>query len=99
MIILIISYQVQLQMKICQVQYCDFVVWKKADVFVQRILVDIEFIDDAIKNVKSFIKLAILPELVGKWFTKQSVVPLSEATKDHLNPNNEACSSTSAAEV
>ena len=62
MIILI----VQLQMKICQVEYCDFVVWKEVDMFVQRIPVDVEFIDDAIENVQPFIKLAILPELVGK---------------------------------
>ena len=53
-------------MKICQVQYCDFVAWKEADVFVQMIPIDIEFIDDANENVKPFIKLAILPEIVGK---------------------------------
>ena len=81
-------------MKICQVQYCDFVVWKETDVFVQRIPIDIEFIDDAIENVKLFIKLTILSELVGKWFTKQNVILLPEATKDQLNPNNEACSSS-----
>ena len=68
-------------MKICQVQYCNFVVWKEADVFVQTIPIDIEFMDDANENVKKFIKLAVLPELVGKWFTKQNVVPLPEATK------------------
>ena len=87
-------YQIQLQMKICQVQYCDFVVWKEEDMFVQRIPIDMEFIDDAMENVQPFTKLAILPELVGKWFTGQNVAPLPEVTKeDQLNPN-ETCSST-----
>ena len=85
-------YQVQLQMKICQVDYSDFVVWREDNIFVQRIPIDMEFIDDAIENVQPFIKLALLPELVGKWFSKQNVVPL---TRD--NPNDQPISS--AAEV
>ena len=51
-------------MKICQVHYYDFVVWREDNVFVQRIPIDMEFIDNAIENVKPFIKLAIFPELV-----------------------------------
>ena len=64
-------YQVQLQMKICHVEYADFVLWREEDMFVQRIAIDKEFIDDAINKTVPFIKLAILPELVGRWFTKQ----------------------------
>lgn len=44
-------YQIQLQMKMCQAQYCDFVVWKESDMFVQRVSIDMEFIDNAIENV------------------------------------------------
>lgn len=62
-------YQVQLQMKICLVDYADFVVWK--DLFVQRIGIERVFIDDAMQRAKPFVKLGILPELVGKWFTRQ----------------------------
>ena len=57
-------YQVQLQMKICYVEYADFVLWREDDMFVQRIVIDTEFIDDAINKTVPFIKLAILPELV-----------------------------------
>ena len=85
-------YQVQPQIKICQVDYCDFVVWSKDNIFVPRIPIDMEFIDNAIENVKPFIKLALLQELVGKWFSKQIVVPL---TRD--NPNDQPISG--AAEV
>ena len=39
-----------------------------------------EFIDDAIDKAVPFIKLAILPELVGKWFTKQNVTVNDDET-------------------
>ena len=39
-------YQVQLQMKLCIVEYCDFVAWKKdGDMFRQRLVLSKEFID------------------------------------------------------
>ena len=31
------------------------------------------------------VKLAILPELIGKWFTKQPVLPLKSSSSDHNN--------------
>ena len=31
-----------------------------------------EFIDDAMERAAPFVKLAILPELVGKWFTRKN---------------------------
>ena len=71
-------YQVQLQMKMCQVDYADFVVWKEEDLFVQRIKIDKEFIDDAMERAEPFVKQGILPELIGKWFTRQTT-SLNEA--------------------
>ena len=40
--------------------------WKEDDLFVQRIPMEKEFIDDAIERAAPFVKLAILLELVGK---------------------------------
>jgi len=39
--------------------------------FVQRIGIEREFIDDAMQRAVPFVKLGILPERVGKWFTRQ----------------------------
>jgi len=64
-------YQVQLQMKICEVDYVDFVVWKEEDLFIQRITIEKEFIDDAMDRAEPFVKQGILSELVGKWFSRQ----------------------------
>ena len=58
-------YQVQLQMKICRVQYCDFVTWREDEIFHQKVELDSNFIDSAVCDVEPFIKFAILPELVG----------------------------------
>ena len=69
-------YQIQLQMKLCRVHYCDFVAWRENDeIFYQRIYLDSDFIDNAIESVIPFIKFAVLPELVGMWFSKESVMP------------------------
>ena len=73
-------YQVQLQMKICRVQYCDFVTWREDEIFHQKVELDSNFIDSAVCNVEPFIKFAILPELVGKWFSKEPIMPLQTSS-------------------
>ena len=82
-------YQVQLQMKICQVEYINFVLWREEKMFVQRIVMDREFIDDAIEKTEPFIKLAVLPELVGKWFTKQNMILNEDETPQQLDHQQE----------
>ena len=63
-------YQVQLQMKLCHVLYCDFVIWLKDELTVLRINLDENFVAKAIRNATIFYKYGVLPELVGKWYTK-----------------------------
>ena len=41
----------------------------------QRIERDEDSVDDTFHRGESFIKLAILPELVDKWFSKQNAMP------------------------
>ena len=43
--------------------------------------------DDASENIEMFIKFAILPELVGKWFTKQPVLPLKPNSNEDTSSN------------
>ena len=47
--------------------------------------------DDAFEKIEMFVKLAILPELIGKWFTKQPVLPLKPSSNEH----NDSTSSNS----
>ena len=63
-------YQVQLQMKVCEADYCDFVVWRPTEIAVIRIIPDKTFIDSAIDQATAFYKFGVLPELIGKWYSK-----------------------------
>ena len=65
-------YQVQLQMKLCDVEFCDFVIWRSDELVVNRIERDDTFLLEAIDKATNFYKYGILPELVGKWYTAVS---------------------------
>ena len=45
-------------------------VWSNQQVLRQHIYVDTEFIESALLNVEVFVKQCIIPELIGKWFTR-----------------------------
>lgn len=77
-------YQVQAQMRVAEVTYCDFVVWTPQEHFIQRILFDGTFFDNGYLKVVDFIRTGILPELLGKWFTvpRLSATATSEKTPE-----------------
>lgn len=72
--------QVQVQMRIAEVQYGDFVVWSPTEMFIQRIQFDEVFFNETYSGVEKFIKTRILPELLGKYYTvpRPVVSPTSE---------------------
>ena len=63
-------YQVQAQLHIVDVDYCDFVVWSKKDLFVERIVRDVDLWDNIIPRVETFFRLCVLPEVLGQQLTK-----------------------------
>lgn len=69
-------YQVQAQLHIVGAEYCDFVVWNKNDIFVERILPDNELWDNAIPKVQEFFTHCVLPELLGQQITKWKTLVL-----------------------
>lgn len=66
-------YQVQCQMFICNVEYCDFIVWTPHGLYVERIMPDVEFWSASVAKVTEFFKIGILPEIVGKLYTRPSL--------------------------
>ena len=62
-------YQVQAQLHIVDVDYCDFVVWSKKDLFVERIVRDVDLWDNIIPRVETFFRLCVLPEVLGQQLT------------------------------
>ena len=70
-------YQVQAQLHIMDVEFCDFIVWNKNSLFIERIMPDVEFWREGIPKVERFFRHAILPEILGQKFTKQQVTKSS----------------------
>ena len=82
-------FQVQVQMHIAEVSYCDFLVWTPQEVFTQRILYDPLFFHDAYGKVVNFIKTGVLTELLGKWYIAPRLTPIdTTATKQ---PHEAGC--------
>ena len=60
-------------MKFCNAENYDFVLWNKKSWISERIYANSDFVNNAIAKTVDFIKLGIFPELVGRWYTKQSL--------------------------
>ena len=67
-------YQVQAQLFICEVEFCDFVLWSEQDVYIERIIPDNKFWEEVVAKATKFFYIGILPEIMGKWYTKP-VIP------------------------
>ena len=51
----------------CGANFGDFIVWSEKELFIERVYLD-KFISDAMNKATAFVKVAVLPELVGKWY-------------------------------
>ncbi|XP_061580348.1 inhibitor of growth protein 1-like isoform X1 [Cololabis saira] len=65
-------YQVQTQLGVCKLESAYFVVWTEKDLHVELITFDEEFWDTICKKSKRIFDTAIMPELVGKYYTRLS---------------------------
>ncbi|KAJ8011118.1 hypothetical protein DPEC_G00054870 [Dallia pectoralis] len=59
-------HQIQLHMFVCDVQYCDFVVWTRYEVIMRRITRDEELLRKALPKAKAFFLFSVLPELLTR---------------------------------
>ena len=69
--------QVQCQLFCTKRSYCDFVVWTEKEVHIERIYPDERLWLENVSRVKHFFITSILPELIGKFYsrTSESQVP------------------------
>ena len=81
-------YQCQLQMFVTRRLYCDFVVWSPKEVHIERITLDEAFIQTAIPSAEKFWRLCVLPELLGKWYTRKQC-PNPQRTSLHAQTEEE----------
>ena len=66
-------YQVQLQLHVCDVTYADFVVWTENTTVIERLHENTEFFEGKITNVRNFFMYGVLPEIIGKWYSRGPV--------------------------
>lgn len=64
-------YQVQAQMLVCGVTYCDYVVWTEREAFIERIPIDSKFCENLLQTSNSFFRCVLLPELQFKYFSNK----------------------------
>ena len=76
-------YQVQAQIFICDVEYCDFIVWTERDIHIERILPDIAFWEEALMKSTKLFNVAVLPELLGRWLSRTSVVTVANQSTEN----------------
>ena len=74
-------YQIQCQLAVTNIRFCEFGVWTEQEMFVQRIYLDNVFIKVCLAKVDQFFKKFILPELLGKYFSRKK-----SSTKPVLSP-------------
>ena len=67
-------YQVQMSLYVTDRQYCDFFVWSPHASHLVRINKDIDLWSKMSRKAKDFHRLSIMPELLGKFFTRQQVL-------------------------
>ena len=67
-----IFLKVQCQLYCTRRSYCDFVVWLKEDFHEERIYLNEEFMASCIEKARHFFQVAVLPELLGKFFSRPS---------------------------
>lgn len=66
-------YQVQTQLNVCKLSYADFVVWTEDGMACERIYVDYNLFEELLDTIKHFFIYAVLPELIGKWYSRKPI--------------------------
>lgn len=87
-------YQIQTQIFVCVVEYCDFVVCTfpengEPQIVTERIFADHDLWSQCVTKSTEFFKVCILPELLGRWYTRPCInVTEPETSAEPDNPTS-----------
>ena len=56
-------------------EYIDFVIWTEKALFIERTFPDKDFCEQNVSKAKEFFLRGILPELIGRWFSRPTPTP------------------------
>ena len=83
-------YQVQQQLfSVPGIKYCEFVVCaidekKRMNLIVLRIYPDVQHWNSVLPKLETFWRICILPEILGRWYTRRCTVPPKLPDKDGI---------------
>ena len=84
-------YQIQTQISVCNAEFADFVLWTEKDLHIERIEEDPSMWDLMVASSKEFFDKAVLPELVGKFYSRENVqMPALCAVQVPCDKNSES---------
>ena len=86
--------QCQLQLLVSERSYCDFVAWAPSgDIHIERLTADYQFLELRLKKAEKFFQTAIIPELLGKWYSRESslCIPCIESIADDEEDSDKWC--------
>ena len=63
-------FQVQMQMGVCKLESAYFVVWTEKSLHIELVTFEPEFWEDMCRKSKHVFDTAIMPELVGKFYSR-----------------------------
>jgi len=63
-------YKTQMQIYLSDANYCDFVIWSPTETLILPVVADIDFWESAKQRAIEFHSQVIMPELLGKFYTK-----------------------------
>ncbi len=69
-------------MKLCDLNYADFIIWRESELVVIRIERDFVFLEEALHKAEEFFKYGVLPELLARWYTTHSTASNTDVTGD-----------------
>ena len=78
-------YQIQTQLHVCNLSYCDFFVWIKKDYHLERFSKEEKCWADCVRKGSIFFSLCILPELIGKFYSRPPEYETSEQNKENIS--------------
>ncbi|KAL3854059.1 hypothetical protein ACJMK2_013340 [Sinanodonta woodiana] len=81
-------YQVQTQIKLCEREFADFVVWTSEEVHIERIELDRDFWEDIISRAANFHNMAIMPEIVSRFYSRLNKPVLTPSLPSENNQSN-----------
>jgi len=84
-----VSTQVQCQLFVTGRMYCDFVVFTNNDIVIERLYPETDFWMENVEKSKLLFKRAILPELVGRFFSRPPPAPLLSPSEQDSRQESE----------